>query len=43
MIDLCKREGIVLSVVKQNEFNIPIVFSKDVVERGKLGHLFRHN
>ncbi len=40
MIDLCKREGIVLSVVKQNRFNIPIVFSKDAVEKGKLGDIF---
>ena len=40
MIMLCKKNNIVLSVVKQNRFNLPIIFSKKIIDEGKIGNIF---
>jgi len=38
--DLCLKEGISLSVVKQNRFNKPIVLLKKYLDEGRLGNIF---
>ena len=39
MIELCKKYGTRLFVVKQNRFNLPIVKAKEVFDKGLLGKI----
>jgi predicted dehydrogenase len=39
MIDVCKREGVKLFVVKQNRFNLPIIKLKEALVGGRFGKI----
>ena len=40
MIEVCKKNGVKLFVVKQNRYNPPIVKLKEAVEQGRFGKIF---
>jgi predicted dehydrogenase len=40
VIDAAKREGVTLSVVKQNRYNVPVVLTRRALDEGWLGRVF---
>lgn len=43
MIDVCKKNGVKLMVIKQNRYNTPIILLKNAVDQGRFGKIFLAN
>jgi len=40
MIEAAEKSGVLLSVVKQNRYNVPVRLAKDALSKGRLGKIF---